>query len=1119
MAIIRRGGDKSAAAADDGSFHTLFGVILAANVLFALSVACLLIWLRRRRHCRGRKDEEADDEDEEGGGPEYAADANADAGEAVVYDAVGGGSGSGNDTDGSGLCCLSAASEEDARARERARVRAERERRKLTKACSMGAGWNWSGGGGGVKRHTHRSKRSWSMALIPRVCTRGHFHFGFSRSESCRWPEEEEEEEGGKVSAGAGEVEMRDVNDDSGLAKVCKRKSSWIDEDALHGPKVSSGGDRGFTREAKRKSRGSSWPLRNRAPTLPRVHHTVHGYPYSVGEQGEGSSEALLDYAQLRDFSRVLPVPPKPALVAHQDRRAIRPSVTMGYVYGVPGMPKPVISPPVSPTRSLPVTPSRLRGRQQSTDSTLTEILRSTEKRLREGSVTGTVWGNKLAASPTKTSPSKTAAFRGDGVPAGRSRPASPVKHVPNQPGTPGHKRQDSQQSVSSEADSLVGQECASPDTPTGLTSPSRRPKKQEQPEGLPARAHSVRTSLSSELSTLYSEDEMPEEVRKAIQPLEGLVVQPQQPASVGAPSMNDPFATPFLPLSVSRASSVGRTGQTRHNKSQDLFRASLQQQRSQRLRSMTVGQAPAQPGGLILAPGPVMSGAIPTHQLQLAIPSSRRGSVTIPPSIQPYIAPRASESLPSPNRQSPTAQTPSGPLFLRVTKTSTLSTIPSLPPPSAPGLGTIGEQRDDNKPSSPVKMSHPAVDPLQEGMRNRVAPALVLPSTERSSAPPSPTRRVGGEVRLSFVLAPKQREEKRSSTASSVYSQDARPATAAASAAVELNRANFRANSSLYPAPLSPRSRVLGPSSAARNSSDPQSPNHGDAKEDNRGDHDEDEEEEAEEEEDRKLAIPTTIASLRRMNSGISTASSLASITDRNPSRSPSPPPSPSPKRMTLLHQAVPAASSPAKVGGGGTSASASAASTPARHSQSHRKSIGARNYFAMGESSSSPRLSRNGIVRSSRAGGGSASASPTRKRRRPTSAARDEGKENTNRGGFFKLAGGEFTFEVSSPTATTAATTAIVSSAQDGLGKGALGLREGSAANVNNVAVVQQQQGQRLSLAWKPAVGEGPGSNPGSPSRGSLKSVDSLGLYDRQGFLISASPARGLSPVGLRV
>ncbi|KAK3684954.1 hypothetical protein B0T22DRAFT_464574 [Podospora appendiculata] len=49
--------------------------------------------------------------------------------------------------------------------------------------------------------------------------------------------------------------------------------TSWIDEDALHGPKV---GRR--QRESKRKRIRESWPLMNRAPTLPGLHHTYHGY-------------------------------------------------------------------------------------------------------------------------------------------------------------------------------------------------------------------------------------------------------------------------------------------------------------------------------------------------------------------------------------------------------------------------------------------------------------------------------------------------------------------------------------------------------------------------------------------------------------------------------------------------------------------------------------------------------------------------------------------------------------------------------------------------------------------------------------------------------------------------
>jgi hypothetical protein len=124
---------------------------------------------------------------------------------------------------------------------------------------------------------------------------------------------------------------------------------------------------------------------------------------------------------------------------------------------------------------------------------------------------------------------------------------------------------------------------------------------------------------------------------------------------------------------------------------------------------------------------------------------------------------------------------------------------------------------------------------------------------------------------------------------------------------------------------------------------------------------------------------------------------------------------------------------------------------------------------------------------------------------------AGEGEGKENTNgREGGFKMAAGEFTFEVSNPN---------VSEGRDGLG-----LREGSSGSVNALVMPLQKDGQRLSLAWKSAEGgvsrnASPVRLVGTPSKGNLSRVDSPGLYDRQGFLISASPVRGVSPSGLRV
>ena len=884
----------------------------------------------------------------------------------------------------------------------------------------------------------------------------------------------------------------------------------------------------------KGRKRGS-WPLRQRAPTLPRLWHTVHGYPpyaMSGGRDGSPSSEALLgemrrcslllpptptkmDYAQMQAFSRLLPELPRPALVADRDRRIAKPSVSMGYVYGASRIPQPVVTPPASPVRSAPITPHRHRGRQQSSDSTLSDILRSTEKRLREGSVSETIRSRRTTTSPTRTTPGQLLDPREYGVAGSRSRTPSPQKGVSSRPFTPSYERHDSQQSASSGTDSLAGEEFPATDVPSGLTSPSRKQKKTEAEVLLP-QEQSRRSSQASELSTLYSEDEMPEEVKRAIMPLPGLVVQPQPAAHVRPPTMNDPFMMALPPLSFPRASSIG-TWPSKTSKSQELLRQSVQ--RSQRLRSLTVGHARAQSQGLTLAPGPVVHP--PKPSVLPVLPHTRAVSVTIPRSIQPYMPSRASEPPPSPARQSPTTQSPTGPLFLRVTRTSTLSTIPLLPPPSAPGLEILRDAKHD-KPASPTKSTPtPSNQPQQHQQSQALrSPILPLPSTER---PPSPTHHVGGELRLSLILPPKALLQDRSSATSSLYSQTptptaTQPAAAAAAAAIELNRAGFQANSSLYPAPLSARPTSRAPA-RSRLSAELADHNNSDGEEGgNRSrDEDDDDNEEEEEDGDTPLAVTSTIASLRRMNSGVSTASSLRSVADRG-----------------SIASGGGVSPSPDKAG----SVVAAGRESPAERAQ--RKSIGARNYFVMGGGAQARRVSRvgsgvhGGAVKSPTGGGvggvsgdgnGSGTGSP-HKRRRPGSmhpqrrssamsgvacpdftGGGEEGKEN-NAGGF-KIGAGEFTFEVSNPNA--------------GSGKGGLGLQEGSSGSVNAL-VMPQKDSQRLSLAWKPAEGGvsrtgSPVRFGGSPSRATIRSVDSPGLYDRQGFLISGSPVRGVSPAGLRV
>ena len=358
------------------------------------------------------------------------------------------------------------------------------------------------------------------------------------------------------------------------------------------------------------------------------------------------------DYGQLRAFSRVLPEPPKPALVANKDRHVVRSSVSMEYFYGKENSRIPRLA-STSAIRSLPTTPSRHRGRQRSTDSTLSGILKSTEKRLRTDSISEPVTNNRLTASPTRI-----LGPREYGVPASQIRMPSPQKSGP------GHKRQDSQQSVSSETDSLAGEECPISGLPTGLTSPSRNQRKEEPERQLQQiqPVQSSRSSISSELSMLYSEDEMPEELRNAMMPLADLVVEPQHAVNVGAPSLNDPFVAAPLPLSLSRVP-ISPVWSPRQHKAHDLFRESLEG--SQRLRVMSVGQRPVQTQGLIHAPPPAAVGAKRDSGTEKLAP--RRLSITIPSLMQPHLGQlsRASEPPPSPTRQSPVvSKSPNGPLF-----------------------------------------------------------------------------------------------------------------------------------------------------------------------------------------------------------------------------------------------------------------------------------------------------------------------------------------------------------------------------------------------------------------------------------------------------------------------
>ena len=169
--------------------------------------------------------------------------------------------------------------------------------------------------------------------------------------------------------------------------------------------------------------------------------------------------------------------------------------------------------------------PDLARARQPSTDSTLSQILRSTEQRLQEGGTSGVATRNKAysvammagaggrsqESSPVRAELPSDSAF----PMTCRSLPSSPDKQRLLSPGEHdgrrfGHRRMDSISSMQSDADSLfaIYAERASRefDGPTALTSPSKAYMPNVQPLEVQSPTGSDMSGQS--LSTVYSEDE-----------------------------------------------------------------------------------------------------------------------------------------------------------------------------------------------------------------------------------------------------------------------------------------------------------------------------------------------------------------------------------------------------------------------------------------------------------------------------------------------------------------------------------------------------------------------------------------------------------------------------------
>ncbi|CAG9954042.1 unnamed protein product [Clonostachys rosea f. rosea IK726] len=295
-----------------------------------------------------------------------------------------------------------------------------------------------------------------------------------------------------------------------------ERGRSWVDEEALHGPRV------------RRLSFRDSWFSKegwlSGSPTLPDL--------------DEPPREKL---AQAPPDNQKIEVQKRQAPINESQTEPDLPSLT-----ALPrGRPR---IPPLMPIRAY------------ATESDLRDILASTEQRLRDGISLSPEKNSrkspKRGGSPTKTgSPSKTP-HSGRTVVSGHSNgrmTPSPSKRGSQPPGTPTpirtHSRNASITSIGSVANSLIRQATAELELPGGMSSPSRlrgqewtAPQQRQpipQPQFQPhphwqqgamggssgrdtrpqeeeyLRRVSIESEVSSALSTLYSVGEPEEETRR----------------------------------------------------------------------------------------------------------------------------------------------------------------------------------------------------------------------------------------------------------------------------------------------------------------------------------------------------------------------------------------------------------------------------------------------------------------------------------------------------------------------------------------------------------------------------------------------------------------------------
>ncbi|KAK0719913.1 hypothetical protein B0H67DRAFT_169891 [Lasiosphaeris hirsuta] len=859
-----------------------------------------------------------------------------------------------------------------------------------------------------------------SLPILPRVLTRC-----FARSPSGNWP--------------------------SGFPR--SKNASWIDEDALHGPEV-----RTQRTHSRRNRIRESWPLGDVAPTLPRIYNTIHGTSYEDQQEQErilGNNHVRSPYGQLRVFTGPLPKPPPPVHVGNNGRQLVRNGAGMPYSPGSQDPQRQKTGPIASQARSLPVTPSGTRGRNLSTDSTLTEILRSTEKRLQEGAVSRK---NTLSRSPNKTvgTSKECLVESSESVRASPalSRPVSqpprtpsPKKATPRQSVVSGHKREESIGSLTSDTDSLFLDELLQEplDSPSGLTSPSRNPRSQ-QPERQAQAAQSVRSSISSTLSTVYSEDERPEGANSAKVSPNGAVAQPAKAKTASHAEPSDPFASSSNVSSATASELPARPPSNsgwRRPTNEEILQDS--RQRAWWIRGLPTRncQSVTLPPEIKLPPNPVIPGRKPKSFSQLGWYDYPGGGQRVSITFHSQGAARQS----SPKKSSIPTKNSQYPLILGTPAASRLSSIVIAPPISSglTGLGIFA-------PEPPEPASTPGTAAEQQKRHTR-APSLSPVKGTALSTPPSlgrtATATASREPTHSPPQSPQQQQQLRaSSESSSVYSQDLNNALSAAAQ----NSASFQANSRLGAASPSPSPRPT-PDRVLKRSTERIS-----------------------------STLAATVGDLRRMNSSASTATTVSVASGGSP---------------TL----------PALRGGGFSPAQQRSGrgnylalgNTSLRDSAGPRASVTGspcrKTATAEGRQRSLLRLAVDA---------GEDEDGAVEKENR----TEGEGRQKKTKTAEFKMPTVDFTLEYAQARAASSSPAVTRTSASIGPAATEGGLREGSGGNVAT-PVSKRRRRESGASAWGSA---GPDGSPRCRKRGSQ---DSLGLYDSDGFLIPTPLKKGpLSP-----